>query len=133
MPVRTSGFLAIVALLILPTAVTSAGPAMVNGPLLAPGDTWTYRTNTSLATGLILDGRVTLTVIARASSAVEDRMYDSYVMSVSGSIDPGSERRGPRLSLLATRAEPVEACLEPAAHPSTSSGQCRACVVPQAS
>jgi hypothetical protein len=58
---------------------------MVNGPLLAPGDMWTYRTNTSLATGLILDGRVTLTVIARGSSAVEDRMYDSYVMSVSGS------------------------------------------------
>jgi len=85
MPVRTSGFLAIVAVLILPTAATSAGPAVVNGPLLAPGDTWTYRTNTSLATGLTLDGRVTLTVIARGSSAVEDRMYDSYVMSVSGS------------------------------------------------
>jgi hypothetical protein len=57
----------------------------VNGPLLAPGDTWTYRTNTSLATGLSLDGHVTLAVAAHNSREVEGRTYDAYVMSVSGS------------------------------------------------
>jgi len=46
---------------------------------------WTYRTNTSLAAGLSLGGRVTLTVTAHGASEVEGRMYDAYVMSVSGS------------------------------------------------
>jgi len=82
--VRSIGFLAIAALFILPTAAPS-GPAVVNGPLLAPGDTWTYRTNTSLATGLALDGHVTLTVTAHGGTEVEGRTYDAYVMSVSGS------------------------------------------------
>ncbi len=72
------------ALFILPTAAPS-NPAVVNGPLLAPGDTWTYRTNTSLATGLALDGPVTLAVAAHSSTEVEGRTYDAYVMSVSGS------------------------------------------------
>jgi len=82
--VRSIGSLAIVALFILPTAAP-ASPAVVNGPLLAPGDTWTYRTNTSLATGLSLDGHVTLTVTARGATEVEGRTYDAYVISVSGS------------------------------------------------
>jgi len=82
--VRTIGFLAIAALLILPTAAPSS-PAVVNGPVLTPGDTWTYRTNTSLATGLSLDGHVTLTVTAHGATEVEGRTYDAYVMSVSGS------------------------------------------------
>ncbi len=72
------------ALFILPTAAPS-NPAVVNGPLLAPGDTWTYRTNTSLATGLALDGHVTLAVAAHSSTEVEGRTYDAYVMSVTGS------------------------------------------------
>src|SRR5205807_10176598 len=69
---------------ILPTAASS-GPAVVNGPLLAPGDTWTYRTNTSLATGLSLDGHITLTVTAHRATEVEGPTYDAYVMSVTGS------------------------------------------------
>jgi hypothetical protein len=82
--VRTIGFLTIAALFILPTAAPSS-PAVVEGPLLAPGDTWTYRTNTSLAAGLALDGHVTLTVTAHGATEVEGRTYDAYVMSVSGS------------------------------------------------
>jgi len=82
--VRTIGFLAIVALFVLPTAAPSS-PAVVNGPLLVPGDTWTYRTNTSLETGLSLDGHVTLTVTAHGATEVEGRTYDAYVMSVTGS------------------------------------------------
>ncbi len=81
---RTIGFLAIVALFVLPTAAPSS-PAVVNGPLLVPGDTWTYRTNTSLETGLSLDGHVTLTVTAHGATEVEGRTYDAYVMSVTGS------------------------------------------------
>jgi len=82
--VRSIGFLAIVALFVLPTAAPSS-PAVVSGPLLAPGDMWTYRTNTTLATGLALDGHVTLTVTAHGATEVEGRTYDAYVMSVSGS------------------------------------------------
>ncbi len=81
---RSIGFLALAALFILPTAAPS-NPAVVNGPVLAPGDSWTYRTNTSLATGLALDGLVTLTVTAHGSTEVEGRTYDAYTMSVSGS------------------------------------------------
>lgn len=82
---RPLGFMVIAAILILPTAIASSSPAVVNGPLLTPGDMWTYRTNTSLAAGLSLGGRVTLTVTAHGASEVEGRMYDAYVMSVSGS------------------------------------------------
>ena len=82
---RPLGLMVIAAILILPTAIASSSPAVVNGPLLTPGDMWTYRTNTSLAAGLSLGGRVTLTVTAHGASEVEGRMYDAYVMSVSGS------------------------------------------------
>ena len=81
---RSIGFLVIAAVFLLPTAASS-GPAVVNGPLLAPGDTWTYRTNTSLATGLSLDGHVRLAVTAHGATEVGGRTYDAYVMSVSGS------------------------------------------------
>src|SRR5439155_21094108 len=84
LPVRSIGFLVIAAVFLLPTAASS-GPAVVNGPLLAPGDTWTYRTNTSLATGLSLDGHVRLTVTAHGATEVGGGTYDAYVMSVSGS------------------------------------------------
>ena len=81
---RSIGFLVIAAVFLLPTAASS-GPAVVNGPLLAPGDTWTYGTNTSLATGLSLDGHVRLAVTAHGATEVGGRTYDAYVMSVSGS------------------------------------------------
>jgi len=97
--VRTIGFLAIAALLILPTAAPSS-PAVVNGPVLTPGDTWTYRTNTSLATGLSLDGHVTLTVTAHGATEVEGRTYDGYVMSVSGS--------GSATGTFATQSDPCK-------------------------
>lgn len=55
----------------------------VNAPGLAPGDFWTYRTNTSLS-GLSLDGRVTLTVTGHAPTVVEGTAYDAYAISISG-------------------------------------------------
>jgi len=82
--VRTIGFFAIATILIVSTAAAPSASGSVDGPLLTPGDTWTYRTNTSLTAGLSLDGRITLTVTAHGANEVEGRMYDAYVMSLSG-------------------------------------------------
>lgn len=76
--------LATLGVLLAPTAAASNGGVSVEGPLLTPGDSWTYRTNTSLESGLSLEGRVTLTVRARAPALVEGTIYDAYDMSVSG-------------------------------------------------
>src|SRR5437762_9832089 len=45
---------------------------------------WTYRTNTSLAPGLALNGLVTLTVTGHAATEVEGRSFDAYILSVTG-------------------------------------------------
>lgn len=76
--------LAILAVLLLPVAAASNGVLAVEGPQLVPGDSWTYRTNTSLESGLSLEGGVTLTVRGRSPAFVEGTMYDAYDMSVSG-------------------------------------------------
>ena len=81
---RSLGWLALAALLVLPAATAAAETTTVNGPALAPGDHWTYRTNTSLATGLALHGLVTLTVTSHAPTEVEGRSFDAYIMSVTG-------------------------------------------------
>src|SRR5256884_2194949 len=70
--------------MVLPAATAAAESTTVNGPALAPGDHWTYRTNTSLATGLALHGLVTLTVTSHAPTEVEGRSFDAYIMSVTG-------------------------------------------------
>lgn len=76
--------LAIFAVLLLPVAPASSGVLAVQGPQLVPGDSWTYRTNTSLESGLSLEGRVTLTVRGRSPTVVEGTMYDAYDRSISG-------------------------------------------------
>ena len=81
---RAPGILVLAALLLLPIGPVADGGASVSGPALSPGDTWTYRTNTSLTSGLSLDGRVTLTVTSHQSSVVEGRTYDAYTMSLTG-------------------------------------------------
>jgi hypothetical protein len=83
--VRSVGFVVIAAFLIFPVTAAANDSAVVSAPVLAPGDTWTYHTNTSLATGLSLAGRVKLTVTAHRSTQVEGRIYDAYVMAVGGS------------------------------------------------
>jgi hypothetical protein len=72
-------------LLLVPSIVgAAADPLTVEGPRLVRGDYWTYRTNTSLASGLTLEGRVTLTVTDRSTIAVEGTPYDVYNLSLSG-------------------------------------------------
>jgi hypothetical protein len=83
--VRGVAFLIAVALILVPAIGMAAEPAAVEGPRLAPGDFWTYRTNTSLAAGLSLDGRVTLSLADRSAIAVEGTPYDVYNLSLSGS------------------------------------------------
>jgi len=82
--VRSLVWLALAALLVLPAATATAESTRVEGPALAPGDTWTYRTNTSLATGVALNGLVTLTVTGHAATEVEGRSFDAYILSVTG-------------------------------------------------
>ncbi|HYS73806.1 MAG TPA: hypothetical protein VEO96_07495 [Thermoplasmata archaeon] len=72
-------------LLLLALAPVAAQDGTVNAPLLTPRDTWTYRTNTSLAADFFLDGKVTLTVKDRGTFTVEGTPYDAYRIDVSGS------------------------------------------------
>jgi hypothetical protein len=82
--VRNLGFLAVATILLLPAATPADAAATVSGPFLRPGDLWMYRTNTSLSSGLSLNGLVTLTVTGHATTEVEGRPYDAYILSVSG-------------------------------------------------
>ncbi|MGI0149388.1 MAG: hypothetical protein ACREDF_07650 [Thermoplasmata archaeon] len=76
--------LVVLVVLLAPIALASNGNVTVEGPRLTAGDYWAYRTNTSLESGLFLEGRVTLTVMDRAPTLVEGTLYDAYEMSVSG-------------------------------------------------
>lgn len=71
--------------LLLPLAVLSTSAETVTGPSLTPGDTWTYRTNTSFATGFFLDGQVTLTVFEHTAITIEGATFDAYRIRVTGS------------------------------------------------
>ncbi len=74
------------ALLFLLSLSSAAAPdATVNAPLLTPEDTWTYHTNTSLASDFFLDGQVTATVKDHGTFDVEGTPYDAYRVDVSGS------------------------------------------------
>lgn len=75
--------LVIAVLLILPAASSGEGDS-VDAPHLIPGDFWTYETNTSLESGLTLDGRITLALKEHAPVVVEGTSYDAYILSVSG-------------------------------------------------
>src|SRR5205823_10698243 len=78
---------ALLALLLVTFAVggTAADLSTVDGPRLVRGDYWTYHTNTTFASGLSLEGRVTVAVTDRSTIAVEGTPYDAYNLSLSGS------------------------------------------------
>ncbi len=82
---RSLAALAGALLFILSLAPVAAPDATVNAPLLTPGDTWTYHTNTTLAADFFLDGQVRLTVRDRGTLSVEGTAYDAYRVDVSGS------------------------------------------------
>lgn len=82
---RTTGIGPIVIALLLLFAAASTPSETANGPTLTPGDTWTYRTNTSLAAGFYLNGRASLTVLEHAAFAVEGATFDAYRIRVNGS------------------------------------------------
>jgi len=72
-------------LFLLSLGSAAASDATVNAPLLTPGDAWTYRTNTSLASDFFLDGQVTATVKDHGTFDVQGTPYDAYRVDVSGS------------------------------------------------
>ena len=82
---RAFGYLLLAVALWLGSVGQAATTVSVNAPSLTIGDTWTYRTNTSLTGGLALEGRVTLIVTDRAPTSVEGRSFDAYTFSVAGS------------------------------------------------
>lgn len=82
---RAVGYLLLAAVLVSASAAVAATNPTVDAPTLAVGDTWTYRTNTSVTRGLALEGRVTLIVTGRAPTVVEGLTFDAYTFSVAGS------------------------------------------------
>ncbi len=82
---RSLAALAGALLFLLSLAPVAAPDATVNAPLLTPGDTWTYHTNTTLAADFFLDGQVKLTVRDHGTFSVEGTAYDAYRVDVSGS------------------------------------------------
>lgn len=79
---RSSGVAIAVLLAVL---AGSPGARAVDGPTLTVGDAWTYTTNTTLAEGFWLDGRVTFTVTGVASRSVEGVLVDVFVVATDGS------------------------------------------------
>ena len=73
------------AILVSASVAAAATNVNVNAPSLTVGDTWTYRTNTSLTRSLALEGRVTLTVTGRGLTSVEGHSFDAYTLAVAGS------------------------------------------------
>jgi len=80
---RTIALGAILALLLAAFAGPNPTTAF-DAPGLRPGDSWTYRTNTSLAAGFFLEGTATLAVMARETRIVEGVTLDVYRMSLNG-------------------------------------------------
>jgi len=74
-----------IGLVLFVAALTEALPAAgYEPPGLRPGDFWTYRTNTSLASGFFLEGTATLRVLARETRTVEGVSVDVYRLSLNG-------------------------------------------------
>jgi hypothetical protein len=82
--VRAIGYLLLAAVLVSASTVEAATNVSVDAPSLTVGDTWTYRTNTSLTRSLALEGRVTLTVTGRGLTSVEGHAFDAYTLDVAG-------------------------------------------------
>ncbi|HEX9341146.1 MAG TPA: hypothetical protein VF992_08265 [Thermoplasmata archaeon] len=72
-------------LFVLSLSPVAAPNASVDAPVLTPGDTWTYRTNTTLAANFFLDGQVTERVTDHGTFVVEGTPYDAYRVEVNGS------------------------------------------------
>lgn len=74
-----------IGLVLFVAVLTQAPPAAgYEAPGLRPGDFWTYRTNTSLASGFFLEGTATLRVLARETRTVEGVSVDVYRLSLNG-------------------------------------------------
>src|SRR3990170_2024097 len=90
-----------IGLVLFVAALTEALPAAgYEPPGLRPGDFWTYRTNTSLASGFFLEGTATLRVLARATQTGEGVSVDAYL----GVVDPDG-RGADRISRVEDRVE----------------------------
>ncbi len=70
--------------LVLLLGVASPAEGAVNGPLLTVGDSWTYRTNTSIGGAFYLRGNVTLTTTGRGPMSIDGTTYDTVRFSLSG-------------------------------------------------
>lgn len=81
---RASILLAAVLGLALLTGVATAGSGAVSAPVLTAGDSWTYRTNTSIGGAFYLGGVVTLTATGKGPTSVEGTTYDAVRFSLSG-------------------------------------------------
>ena len=64
--------------------VASLASGSLSGPLLTVGDSWTYRTNTSIGGAFFLGGDVTVTTTGRGLQSVDGIMYDAVRFSLSG-------------------------------------------------
>lgn len=81
---RASILLAAVLGFALFTDVATPASGAVNAPLLTAGDSWTYRTNTSIGGAFYLIGDVTLTTNGRERVSVEGTTYDAVRFALSG-------------------------------------------------
>ena len=76
-----------VAVLLVTLLVASPGgsAASVDRPTWTPGDSWTYRTNTTLTPGLNLTGAATSTVSGTQATVVAGSVLDAFRVVLSGS------------------------------------------------
>src|SRR3989442_15761 len=75
---------AVLAFALLALLAFSDRGAAVSGPLLTPGDSWTYRTNTSIGGAFYLVGNVTLTTKGGERVPVDGTTYDAVRFTLSG-------------------------------------------------
>jgi len=99
--VRASPFLAVLAFALLTLLVFSDRGVAVSGPLLSPGDSWTYRTNTSIGGAFYLVGDVTLRTKGSERVSVDGTTYDAVRFTLSGA--------GTANGTVATQLGPVRA------------------------
>src|SRR5439155_11764304 len=64
--------------------VASPARRALSRPLLTVGDSWTYRTNTSIGGAFFLGGDVTVTTTGKGLQSVDGIMYDAVRFSLSG-------------------------------------------------
>lgn len=69
---------------VLVAALASPAAGAVTAPLLTAGDSWTYRTNTSIGDAFYLRGAVTLTATGNERFSVDGTTFDAVRFSLSG-------------------------------------------------